>query len=636
MIYKISRAIAVGASLVAAQFPNITPNLTTITSPVDSSIKISYKIPTGACATTVDSQEQYTGWVNVPGTSYPTNIFFWFVGAQEPTSALTIWLNGGPGSSSMFGFFSETGPCEVVDAGLEDKYSTVAREWGWDRASNMLFIDQPNQVGFSYDIPTQGSLDLVTGEIYIPPTGVPDSTTPELFLNGTFSSMLETNTANTTETAAVAIWHMLQGFLSAFPQFNPPDTSAVGVNLFAESYGGTYGPVFASKWEELNAERANGSLADSTLDIRLTSLGIVNGCIDDLIQAPYYPIMAINNTYGLETISLSEAEAANASFYQDGGCQDMIQKCRTLVASSDPDDTGAVENVATTCSIADRYCSNEVMGAYGTSGRSYYDIAAILPSDFPSPRYISYVNSAPFQEAIGTVLNYTETNLAVNSAFAGTGDIEREDLVPKLAALLDAGVRVGFMYGDRDYICNWLGGEAVSLAVSAAASDSSAYSGFPDVGYAPIAVNDSYVGGLVRQIGNLSFSRVFQAGHYVPAYQPETAFQVFSRIIAGTAIADGQAIDLSTYNTSAASAAAGDVWEQLLAIGNGTGTVDGDVAIINGALYTGSPTDFPTGGTATATETAAASSSNPAASHGPPLAVGSIFGALWISWILHA
>jgi len=126
-----------------AQFAPSEANLTTISSPIDPGVTISYKVPEGVCETAFDSQQQYTGWVGVPG-DFPTNIFFWFVAAREPTPLLSIWLNGGPGSSSMFGFFTESGPCEVVEAGA-DRLETAAREWGWDRASNMLFIDQVRQ-----------------------------------------------------------------------------------------------------------------------------------------------------------------------------------------------------------------------------------------------------------------------------------------------------------------------------------------------------------------------------------------------------------------------------------------------------------------------------------------------------------
>ncbi|KAI0129561.1 Alpha/Beta hydrolase protein [Xylariales sp. AK1849] len=590
--------VFLAAAHVLAQFPTTTPNLTTIASPVDPNITISYKIPDGACKTAFDTQEQYTGWVNVPG-DYPTNLFFWFIGAREPSSVLTIWLNGGPGSSSMFGLFSETGPCEVVDTGADDEYTTVVRDFGWDRASNMLFIDQPNQVGFSYDTPTNGSLDLVTNQIYSPPESRPNSRPANVFLNGTFSSLNGNNTANTTETAAVAIWHMLQGFLGAFPQFNPSNSTSLGVNLFAESYGGKYGPVFASKWEEMNAAKANGTGSNTTsLDINLAALGIVNGCIDDLVQAPYYPAMATSNSYGLVAINSVRAQMANASFYTSGGCRDLIQQCRTAVSVDDPGNTGAVASVNDACQLAYTSCTNNVMLPYTDAGRSVYDISAKLPDSFPPSRYLSYLNSAPFQSAIGTTLNYTETNQKVADAFLATGDYEREAMVPKLAALLDAGVRVGFMYGDRDYICNWLGGEAVSLSL---ASASSGYSAFSSSGYAPIIVNESYIGGVVRQLGNLSFSRIYQAGHFVPAYQPETAFQVFARIIMGTSVSDGQPINLGTYNTTGTANATSKLNipaspTQTCWIRNIQGScsedqqnllLDGNEVIMNGALVTG-------------------------------------------------
>lgn len=72
---------------------------------------------------------------------------------------------------------------------------------------------------------------------------------------------------------------------------------------------------------------------------------------------------------------------------------------------------------------------------------------------------------------------------------------------------------------------------------------------FPAAGYAQIVVNDSYVGGAVRQYGNLSFSRIYDAGHMVPYYQPETAFTVFTRIIQGAEISTGDMVDLSTFGS---------------------------------------------------------------------------------------
>lgn len=95
-------------------------------------------------------------------------------------------------------------------------------------------------------------------------------------------------------------------------------------------------------------------------------------------------------------------------------------------------------------------------------------------------------------------------------------------------------------------ICNWIGGEAVSLALARA---SLPHVQFSRAGYADIATNASYTGGHVRQFGNLSFSRVFDSGHTVPAYQGETAYAIFSRIINGEDIGTGGRVDLSRFGT---------------------------------------------------------------------------------------
>ncbi len=385
-------------------------------------------------------------------------------------------------------------------------------------------------------------------------------------MNGTVSSNNLNNTANTTETAALAIWHVLQGFLGTFPQFNPVSNmstrsslitgnSSVGVSLFAESYGGKYGPVFADVWEEQNAKRRNGTLSNSTLDINLVALGIVNGCVDDLIQGPSYTSMLVNNSYGLQLANSVQLAYNNATFYNPGGCRDLILKCRAIAAARDADSIGRDDDANAACLAATSACSTELQGLYDQSGLSPYDMAHQLPDAFPGSYYVDYLNSRPVQDAIGAVVNFTDTSWSVNDAFVATGDYERGPMIPKLASLLERGVRIGFVYGDRDYICNWLGGEAVSVELATTMGGTYA-SKFASAGYAPIIVNDSYIGGVVRQFGNLSFSRIYQAGHFVPAYQPETAFQVFARIILGNSVSTGARVDLETYNTTGSASAA--------------------------------------------------------------------------------
>ncbi|MCJ1472211.1 hypothetical protein MMC13_000858 [Lambiella insularis] len=546
-----------------AQFPPPVANVTTVKSPVGGNITISFKTPEiGTCTTVFSTQKQYTGYVTLPPFTlapiqqgYTINTFFWFIEARDnpSTAPLTIYINGGPGSSSLVGLFLETGPCEVVEI-AEDQLGTQPRDWGWDRSSNIIYIDQPNQVGFSYDTPTNGSFDLLKSAISFPSSATPLDQPPETFLNGTFSSNNYQTTTNTTQIAAYAIWHMLQGFLGTFPQYNPgllPNSTlptVATVNLFAESYGGKYGPVFAATWEQQNNARLNGSIPkNSTLAIRLGTLGIMQGCVDDLVQGRYYPIFANNNTYGIQSYSLQEELTVANDYLSAAGCQQAIQSCRSAVNSLDPLNEGDVTTVNQLCQSAEENCNNNVISPFEMSGRDVYDISQMTPDPFPPSTYLEYLNYADVQASIGVALNYTETSASVGTAFLSTGDYDRGNQISDMAYLLSLGVRVALIYGDRDYICNWMGGEAVSFAIAA---QSPATSPFYSAGYAEIVVNSSYVGGVVRQYGNLSFSRIYDSGHLIPAYQPETAFTVFTRIITGTDISTGEPIDLSTFATT--------------------------------------------------------------------------------------
>lgn len=532
-------------------------------SPVDGNITITFKTPSiGTCTTVFSTQKQYTGYVQLPPftlapiqQNYSINTFFWFIEARNnpSTAPLTIYMNGGPGSSSMVGLFQENGPCQVVEI-AEGQIGTQAREWGWDRSSNVIYIDQPNMVGFSYDVLTNASLDLLTSALDYPPSSVPSGQSAYSFLNGTFSSNNSSATANTTAIAAHAIWHMLQGFLGAFPQYNPgssPNSTqpgVVGINLFAESYGGKYGPAFGAFWEQQNLLRSTGFIPrNKTLEIRLTSLGIMQGCVDDLVQGPSYPIFAYNNTYGIQAISLVDQQTAANSFLSADGCQQKIVACRNAANLSDPQNEGDVATVDDICKSAQLNCNNNVIGPYQASGRNVYDIRQLNPDPFPPSVYLEYLNSAVVQAAIGTPVNYTEANAAVSNAFLQTGDDDRGGHIEDIAYLLALGVRVALIYGDSDYLCNWLGGEAVSFSVAA---KSPSHSPFYSAGYAAIVVNDTYVGGAVRQFGNLSFSRIYDAGHLIPAYQPETAFTVFTRVIMGTDLSTGKAVNLTSFGTT--------------------------------------------------------------------------------------
>ena len=112
------------------------------------------------------------------------------------------------------------------------------------------------------------------------------------------------------------------------------------------------------------------------------------------------------------------------------------------------------------------------------------------------------------QEALGVPVNYTESSEGVYQAFIGTGDMSRSGMLQDISYVLESGIKVAMMFGDRDFACNWIGGERSSLNIEYHSSEH-----FRRSGYAPIEVSPFFTGGQVRQYGNLSFSRVYQSGH---------------------------------------------------------------------------------------------------------------------------
>lgn len=480
------------------------------------------------------------------GQDYPINTFFWFFESRnDPINApLSIWMNGGPGSSSMIGLLQENGPCRVNP----DSNTTELNPWSFNNYANVLYIDQPNQVGFSYDTPTNGTYNQLTTKHDLSPftNGVPEQN--NTFQVGTFPSLNASFTANTTENSARSLWHFAQTWFTEFPEYKPNDDR---VSIWTESYGGHYGPSFTAFFQEQNEKIQNGTLkGNETHYIHLDTLGIINGCVDVLTQELSYAEMAYNNTYGIQAINETVYNAAVDAWSRQNGCKQLIERCRQLATQGDPYLSGNNTAVNVECINANTICSNTIEGSYiEFSGRGYYDIAHLNPDPFPPPYFLGYLNQHWVQSALGVPINFTESVDSVYDAFKKTGDYPRSDVrgyLEDLGYLLDSGIKVALVYGDRDYACNWIGGEEVSLSVNYTDAEK-----FRSAGYTDLHTNSSYVGGQVRQYGNFSFTRVYQAGHEVPAYQPETAHEIFYRALFNLDLATGNisTVKNDTYST---------------------------------------------------------------------------------------
>ncbi|KAF7187788.1 Carboxypeptidase S1-like B [Pseudocercospora fuligena] len=466
------------------------------------------EVPTGTCEQN-PNVKSYSGYVDIATDQH---IFFWFFEARnkKPEDAeLTVWINGGPGSSSMIGLFQELGPCRVNEDG-----EVVDNPYAWNNVSNVIFIDQPTQVGFSYSRPISGYQSDSGDIIQLPKNECPDYAA-KTGTCGTYSYPDPSLTANSTDNAAPGLWKALQGFMGAFPQYSKTE-----FNFATESYGGHYGPVFNAYIESQNALIQKQKLPGAK-HINLKTVLIGNGWYDARVHYPSYYNFTVHNTYDIPVGNQSIRDQWLNAAWGPGNCHDKVVECNK---SGDK----------AVCRDASSFCTNESENLYDEIlGRDEYDIRELTPDPFPPEYYVDYLNSPKLQKAIGAYTNFTESSNTVGNAFGSTGDDPSElNTVEDVRKLVDQGVYVVLYAGDADYICNWVGGEVVSQHVEAP--------DFNQAGYVNISTSDKIVHGQVKQSANFAYGRIYESGHEVPFYQPLASLELFERAINGLDIATGK------------------------------------------------------------------------------------------------
>jgi carboxypeptidase C (cathepsin A) len=98
---------------------------------------------------------------HLPASARGDKYFFYWLFEPDPppplkenegeTVPLLIWLNGGPGCSSMDGLFLENGPLRLVRNPVTDEYQLKPDPYSWHKLpAYTLYIDQPVGTGLSF------------------------------------------------------------------------------------------------------------------------------------------------------------------------------------------------------------------------------------------------------------------------------------------------------------------------------------------------------------------------------------------------------------------------------------------------------------------------------------------------------
>lgn len=83
-----------------------------------------------------DFGEMYAGSIAIDPKNESESLFFVFspkIG--EPSDDITIWLNGGPGCSSLMGWLQENGPISWQPG----TYKPVQNPYSWNNLTNMIW-----------------------------------------------------------------------------------------------------------------------------------------------------------------------------------------------------------------------------------------------------------------------------------------------------------------------------------------------------------------------------------------------------------------------------------------------------------------------------------------------------------------
>lgn len=343
------------------------------------------------------STDGYTGYLNSGSKHF---YFAYFSARTDPTtSPLVLWLNGGPGCSSMTGLLMELGPCTIDSSGD----SAHSNPHSWINTANVFFLDQPIGVGFSY---SSNSSDVH---------------------GGTFA-------------ASEDIYAFMRLWYQAFP-----DSKSLPFSIAGESYGGHYIPIFASHIKEMNA------ISGPDEQIPLESVLIGNGIFSDFVQTSSYYDIPCTNVTGIGPLLNDTVCERMASAVPR--CEYLLSACHAfpdpLVCQASLDFCGSELGVPYVESGRNYYDISKPCEGY-LCYPIMNSITKFLRTDFVRQAF-GVDDAAP--KFVGCSNKVGREFQKVNDGLIDTRSY--------VADLLHAGVRVMIYVGTYDWICNFVGNERV-------------------------------------------------------------------------------------------------------------------------------------------------------------------------------
>lgn len=328
------------------------------------------------------------------------NLFFWHYQNRHiaDRQRTVIWLNGGPGCSSMDGALMEIGPYRVGEGG-----KLSYNNGSWDEFANVLFVDNPVGTGFSY-VNTDSylhELDEMTNQFII----------------------------------------FLEKWFALFPEYEHDDLYIAG-----ESYAGQHIPYIARGILQRNKGTVNSQW-------NLQGLLIGNGWISPVDQYLSYTEYAYKEgllTAGSDAAKrVEQQQSLCVKLLNDGGKDHVdTSECEAIMIN-------ILEETKNRNADRNQQCLN----MYDIRLRDDSSCGMNWPPDLTTvtpylhrPDVIKALHINPDKKT-----GWTECNGAVSANFRARKSAPSVSFLPELLSQIP----VLLFSGDRDLICNHLGTEAM-------------------------------------------------------------------------------------------------------------------------------------------------------------------------------
>ncbi|XP_057769707.1 serine carboxypeptidase-like 25 [Salvia miltiorrhiza] len=415
--------------------------------------------------------QQFSGYVTVNAAAGRA-LFYWLTEAvQNPSSKpLVVWLNGGPGCSSVgYGASEEIGPFRIskTSSGL------YLNKFSWNNLANLLFLETPAGVGFSY---TNRSSDLFdTGD---------------------------------RRTAKDSLQFLVR-WLDRFPRYKNRE-----IYLSGESYAGHYVPQLAKQIVDYNA--------NTNHKINLKGFMVGNAVTDN-----HYDNLGTVN-YWWSHAMISDKTYRQLMSTCDFQRQKESNECESLYYYAMDQEFGNIDQY----NIYAPPCSNNSDSASATRRamrlphRPLSGLVGQLSGYDPcTEKYAEiYYNRADVQKALHANISgripYRWT--ACSETLNRNWNDSDASILPIYRQLIAAGLRIWVFSGDVDSV----------VPVTATRYSLAQLKLDTKIPWYPWYVKKQ-VGGWSEVYKGVTFATVRGAGHEVPMFKPRAALQLFGSFLQG-------------------------------------------------------------------------------------------------------